>query len=403
MSQPADRQIRWVNAETLVVSCLRVGSRSVHRMSAPKFTTDRSHYKSALESWFAQQHQEWADVEITDIDIPVATGFSNETVFCSVRRSIDGVLGEDRFVVRIEPTGGALFPVQTPDCAVSVDVQYRAMATVASHTAAPIPPLIGFEHDLDILGVPFFVMGHVDGRVPSDNPRYTTAGWVVDEASPEQRRLLVQRGLEAMAEVHRMNWQDLDLGWLDRSPDGHPTMSHQLELYRNATRQWLAGRAHPVLDAGLDWLVANDPLDDRIGMTWGDARLGNILWDGFEPIAVVDWEATSLCPLEADVGWWLMFDRMSFDDIGVERLAGYPTREEQIAHYETVSGREVRNPDYWEIFAIVRFCAIFVGLGDRLVAAGLIGEDKNPAVANMVTAALADRLGIDNPTPSVLG
>lgn len=372
-------------------------------MSAPKFTTDRSHYGPALERWFAARFPQWDNVTIDAIDIPVATGFSNETVFCTVDATVGGQRQSERFVVRIEPTGGALFPIQTEACAISIEMQYRAMATVAAHSEAPIPPLVGYEADLDVLGVPFFVMGHVDGRVPSDNPRYTTAGWVVDAATPEQRRRLVNGGLDAMAQLHALDWRDLDLGWLDRSANGNPTMADQLDLYRRSTQEWLDGRSHPVLEAGMDWLEANDPHDERVGMTWGDARLGNIIWDGFDPVAVVDWEAASLCPLEADVGWWLMFDRMSFDDIGVERLDGYPTREEQVAHYEAVSGREVRNPDYWEIFAIVRFCSIFVGLGDRLVNAGLIGAESNPAVANMVTQALADRLGIENPTPSVLG
>jgi len=372
-------------------------------MSAPKFTTDRSHYGPALERWFGNRFPDWEDLTISDIDIPVATGFSNETVFCTVSATVDGTRADHRFVVRIEPTGGALFPIQTEACRISVDVQYRTMATVADHSSAPIPPLIGYEANLDVLGVPFFVMGHVDGRVPSDNPRYTTSGWVVDEATPEQRQTLVFGGLEAMAQIHAMNWRELDLGWLDRSPDGNPTMAHQRELYRTATQEWLAGRDHPVLEAGLDWLDLNDPHDERVGMTWGDARLGNILWDGFDPIAVVDWEAAALCPLEADVGWWLMFDRMSFDDIGVDRLDGYPTREEQIAHYESITGQTVRNPEYWEVFAIVRFCSIFIGLGDRLVNAGLVDAAINPSVANMVTQALANRLGIENPTPSQFG
>ena len=59
-------------------------------MSAPKFATDRSHYGPALAAWFTRRFPEWSDVEIADIDIPVATGFSNETVFCTVTRTVDG-------------------------------------------------------------------------------------------------------------------------------------------------------------------------------------------------------------------------------------------------------------------------------------------------------------------------
>ena len=166
-------------------------------------------------------------------------------------------------------------------------------------------------------------------------------------------------------------------------------------------RSWLAGII-PVLFAALDWLEANDPLDERVGLTWGDARLGNIILQDYRAAAVLDWEVCALSPTEADVGWWLMFDRMSFDDLGIERLEGYPTRAEMIDHYAQVSGREVREPHYWEVFGAMRFCTIFIRLGDRMTAAGLLPPERNPAVGNQVTAALAVMLGIDNPTPDLL-
>jgi aminoglycoside phosphotransferase (APT) family kinase protein len=92
---------------------------------------------------------------------------------------------------------------------------------------------------------------------------------------------------------------------------------------------------------------------------------------------------------------------MSFDEFGIERLEGLPTREEMIEHYVAVSGREVRHPHYWEVHAVMRFCAIFIRLGDRMVAAGAIPPALNPAVANGVTASLARLLDLDNPTPPV--
>jgi len=117
-------------------------------------------------------------------------------------------------------------------------------------------------------------------------------------------------------------------------------------------------------------------------------------------VAVCDWEACALSPTEADVGWWLMFDRMSFDEMGIARLEGFPTREEMVDIYARVSGREVRDPLYWEVFAIMRFCAIFIRLGDRMVGTGLVPESLNMPVANAVTQSLATILGIDNPTPA---
>ena len=332
----------------------------------------------------------------------MSTGFSNETVIVDAAWTEDGSARTERYVVRVEPADGGMFPAQTPHCAVSVELQYRAMAAVADARAAPVPPLLGYEPDPGVLGAPFFVMGFVPGRIPADVPRYTEAGFVVSEATPLERRRMVTSAIDTIAGIHGLDWQAAGMGWLDPSGDGRPSTADQIDLYRGHVGSELAGREHPVLHAALDWLEANDGADERVGLTWGDARLGNIILQDYRTAAVLDWEVCALCPTEADVGWWLMFDRMSFDDLGIERLEGYPTRDEMIARYEQASGRAVRDPHYWEVFGAMRFCTIFIRLGDRLTAAGFVPPERNPAVGNQVTAALAALLDIDNPTPDLL-
>jgi aminoglycoside phosphotransferase (APT) family kinase protein len=368
--------------------------------NAPKFHTDRSHYGPAFESWFAGRYPNRSAVSVTNIDIPVSTGFSNETVFLDLEWTEDGAAKAQKYVARIEPTSGALFPAQTAHCGVSVEIQHRAMETVGAHCDAPVPELLGYESDLSVIGQPFFMMGFTEGRIPSDQPRYSEEGFLVDEATPEERGRMVESGLNAMGQIHNIDWRTADLDWLDTSGTGEPSTKVQLDLYRASSLAELDGRPHPVLDAAFEWLYANDPQDDRIGLSWGDSRLGNVIWQDYEPAAVVDWEACALSPTEADVGWWLMFDRMSFDEPGNARMEGFPTREEMVKIYERVSGREVRNPHYWEVFGTMRFCAIFIGLGDRITNQGLVPAEMNMSVANMVTQSLATYLEIENPTPA---
>lgn len=367
--------------------------------NAPKFHKDRSGYADVLRGWLTRTMSGVRDVEITELQVPVSTGFSNETVLFTATWRDDGGSHTERFVARIEPPDGGIFPVQTPSATPSVALQQRIMAAVAAEQAAPVPRVLGYEPDPAVLGQPFFVMHFVDGVVPSDQPRYTQAGFLVDEATPAERRRMVESGLAAMAGLHAVDWRRAGLEWLDRSGTGNPTTRNQIELYREYTTAELQGRAHPVMDAALDWLEKFDPDDERVGLSWGDSRLGNIIWQDYTPAAVVDWEACALSPTEADVGWWLMFDRMSFDEFDTPRLDGFPTREEMVAHYTAVSGREVRDPHYWEVFATMRFCAIFIRLGDRMTAAGTIPPDLNPAIGNGVTASLARLLEIENPTP----
>ena len=368
--------------------------------NAPKFHMDRSRYGESLLTWFEDAHPDHTNVSIGEIDLPVATGFSNETVFFEISSNTAEGVHNGRYVARIEPEDGGMFPIQTPECEVSVALQQRVMKTVQENSAVPLP-IIGKIQPSTYLGLPFFVMVHVDGDIPSDRPRYTEEGFVVDKATDQQRTQMVETGLEAMSGIHQIDWKSADLDWLNPC-QGEPTQAKQIEIYREYVEKELAGRDHPVMAYALEWLADNDPMDDRIGLSWGDARLGNIIWQDYTPAAVVDWEACALSPTEADLGWWLMFDRMSFDDVGVDRLSGYPTREEQAAYYEKISGREVRNLHYWEVFAIMRFCAIFIRLGDRLTNIGLFPPEMNPAVGNMVTQSLATLLEIENPTPSLI-
>jgi aminoglycoside phosphotransferase (APT) family kinase protein len=366
--------------------------------NAPKFHKDRSSYGVALEQWFSRQRPAASGVRVSGIDIPAATGFSNETVFFDVDWTEGAAPRRDRFVARIEPATGALFPAQTARCAVSVEVQYRAMQLVGAH-GVPMCPLVGYEPDPSVLGQPFFVMGFVDGVVPADVPRYSQAGFLVDDATPAQRTRMLQTGLAALAQVHAIDWRTEDLDWLDASGSRNPTQAVQLARYRDFVTEQLAGRDHPVMFHALDWLDANDPQDERVGIVWGDTRLGNMIWQDYRPVVACDWEAVALGPTEADIGWWLMYDRMSFDDLDAPRLDGFPTRQEQIAMYEEASGREVRDPHYWEVFGALRYDAVMIVLADRMVASGLVPAELDMAVANAVTGALAALLDIENPTP----
>jgi aminoglycoside phosphotransferase (APT) family kinase protein len=291
-------------------------------------------------------------------------------------------------VARVEPADGGVFPQQSPACAISVELQHRMMDAVARTGVAPISPLLPFERDPSVLGLPFFVMEFVPGQTPKDLPRYSQEGFFA-EATPEERSRLVHSGLETMARVHTIDWRKAGLDWLDTS--GSPSMSHQVGIYRRFAEAELAGREHRVLFDALDWLERTQP-DAEVGVSWGDARTGNMIFEDFECKAVVDWEAASLAPCEADLGWWIMFDRQSYELMGIPRPPGAPSLDEQIAIYESYRGRKIAGDiHYWETFAVARFCTIYIHLADRMVEAGLMPADKSMAVDNFVTDQL-DRM-----------
>jgi aminoglycoside phosphotransferase (APT) family kinase protein len=234
-------------------------------------------------------------------------------------------------------------------------------------------------------------MEFVEGLIPADVPRYSQAGFLVDDATPAERERMVTSGVETMAALAGIDWKKAGLDWLDIQGKGDPTLRDQLELYRGYVERELGSREHPVIQRGLDWLERNAP-DASSGVSWGDSRLGNMIWQDYRCASVVDWEAIALCPPEADIGWWVMFDRQSFDDLDAPRLPGFPTREEMVRIWEERTGRIVSDTiDYWEIFGTMRFCAIMIKLGDRMTRAGIVPAEVNMSIHNGTTDSL-DRL-----------
>ena len=366
---------------------------SENNEEARKTVADPETYRDALDAWMKARHPEREGLRVHDVDMPTATGFSNETVFFSA--SWEGSEAQ-RYVARIEPEDGGIFPVQAPGCEVSVEVQHRIMSAVRDSGVAPVPPALPYEGDRSVLGRPFFVMEFVEGEIPADVPRYSQAGFLADEATPADRERMLRSGVETMAALHSLDWEKTGLSWLDPSGRGAPTMAHQVDLYRDYVTRELAGREHPVMMQCLDYLGSNIPETAGSGLSWGDARLGNMIWQDYRCAAVVDWEACALCPPEADIGWWVMFDRMSFDDFEAPRLEGFPTRETMVSWWEECTGRKVASDiHYWEVFGIMRFCAIFIRLGDRMTNAGLVPKEANMSVNNMVTEALAQRMAAE--------
>ncbi len=206
----------------------------------------------------------------------------------------------------------------------------RALADGGS--AVPLPRLGWYEDDLQYFGVPFFSMDHVEGLVPSDNIPYTMDGWVIEATPEQQERIMWWSGIDALAAVHRTDWRALGL---DPAEHPHPGASRGSSSSCPTTglpRLGHQGRAGPRDRVDLAMAGGHKPAEDGdVVISWGDSRIGNIIWDDFRAAAVVDWEMASLAQPELDLGWWLYFDRQFSEGLGVPRPAGFGSHEDTIA------------------------------------------------------------------------
>ena len=356
---------------------------------------DAAEVAAALSRWLAATSDGGEAPEVFDVQAPAANGFSNETILCRTRRAG----GEERrLVVRVAPTKHLLF------LDADFSTQYRVMLALDDGGAGvPLPPLGRYEEDPQYLGVPFFTMEHVEGLVPSDNIPYTLEGWVIDAAPAEQERMWWS-GIEAMATVHRTDWRALGLDWLDRPARGQPGMEQQLSYYRDF-RDWSTkGVRVPLLESVWQWLLDHRPEETGdVVLSWGDSRIGNIIWSDFSARAVLDWEMASLAQPELDLGWWLYFDRQFSEglmSLGIEvpRPAGFPSHEETIARYSELLGRPLGDLFYYEVFSGFRFAVVMYRLAELLAESEAVPQEGNHPTNNLATQFLATLLDLEPPT-----
>ncbi|HEU0203764.1 MAG TPA: phosphotransferase family protein [Burkholderiaceae bacterium] len=275
---------------------------------------------------------------------PIAGGQSNPTFFVT--------FDNRRLVLRKKPAG------ETLPSAHAVDREYRIMDALGG-TALPVPKMVLFYAEPDVLGTPFYLMERLDGRVFD---RAALPG-----LAPAERRALYLAMADTMATLHSLNWKALGL-----SDFGRPGNFFERQIAR-WSRQWAMSKTkeNPDIDRLLAWLPEHIPPGDETTITHGDFKLNNLIFHPTEPrvIGVLDWELSTLGHPLADVAfnccpWRLLPDE--YDGIrGLDFAAlGIPTEQEYLRYYEQRSGRGGVQPFHFA-FALMRFAVIFEGIAAR--------------------------------------
>ncbi|MEU4745765.1 phosphotransferase family protein, partial [Actinosynnema sp. NPDC023658] len=218
---------------------------------------------------------------------------------------------------------------------------------------------------------PFLRMGHVPGRLPPDYPSNQRRGWVADLAETD-REVLWWRGLDALRRVHRVDPHALGLDFAGRPGPGATGLDRELDHYADHL-DFFRCAGSPLVLRALTWLRANrPPVVTPEVLLWGDARLGNLIFDGLDVAAVLDWEMASLGPPEVDLAWYLYLDRNLSEGIGSARLTGLPDRARTVRRYAALLGREIRDLEYYEVFAGFRLALITARVADLVVRHGIV-------------------------------
>jgi aminoglycoside phosphotransferase (APT) family kinase protein len=204
---------------------------------------------------------------------------------------------------------------------------------------------------------------------------YTFGDNWLHDASPADQRKLQDSSVRTLAAVHGINVENADLSFLEFPHEGDTALRrHVNEIW--SYYEWVAaqGVRQPLIERCFAWMDENWPDDTGTPvLLWGDARIGNVMYRDFEPVAVLDWEMAATGPREIDLGWMVFLHRFFQDITEQMELPGmqhFMRRDDVVAIYEAASGHTVTDIDFFMLYAALRHGIIMSRITQRQVAAG---------------------------------
>ena len=329
-----------------------------------------------LQTWLGARLGVPEPPEISGVRMPASGGLSSTSLLFEAEWTAGGTRQRGAYVARMapEPSAVPVFPRY------DLPGQFEIIAQVAARCAVPLPALRWSQPDGEPLGTAFFVMDQVDGRVPLDNPPYVFGGWLLD-ATLQEREHLQRESVRVLADLHAIAGP-ADAFPALRPPPGTSSLRWHVDQQREYYRWALAddGIQIPIIERSLHWLDEHWPAETGPDvLSWGDARIGNIIYRGFTPAAVLDWEMAALGPRELDVAWFIFLHRFFQDIAEFFELPGLPDflRRSAVERcYADFSGYELRDMDFYLMYAALRHAIVMSRVKRRMIH---FGEDQVPA------------------------
>ena len=344
-------------------------------------TRDHDDLHRRLVTWLATKV---TDPEVSQLMVPESNGMSSETVLfeCTWRDpdapSTPGARVTQACAARLvpDPAAAPVFPVY------DLERQFRVLRLVGERTGVPVPRTLWLELDPDAIGSPFFVMERVEGVVPPDIMPYPFGSWLSEAPRADQDRLQ-DSSVRVLAQLHGADVTAPDVAFLELDRPGDTALRRHLAEQRSYY-EWVVadGARSPLIERTFAWLEDHWPEDEGAPViSWGDARIGNMMFRDFEPVAVLDWEMVALGPREIDIGWMVYLHRF-LDDIALQAgLPGMPhfMRLDDVAKaYERHSGHTPRDLDFFTMYAALRHAIVMSRVARRQVLFGEIEMPEDP-------------------------
>ena len=312
-------------------------------MTTHRTATLTDEHASALAGWLREAGVEGGpELQV----LPIGAGQGTANVMFELR------WGDRRLVLRHPPRR------KVTESAGSVEREARLLAAL-DRTSAPHAGFVELCLDPDVIGVPFLVMEHVDGYVPSD----PLPSRLQDHAARHGIGLVL---VDALAELAMVDWRAVGLEGFG-NPDGF--LARQVDRWLWQLDSYKV-RDVESLPEVVNWLRANLPAPGPIGIMHGDFSTFNVMLaaDGEQRVAaILDWDTATIGEALMDLGHLLS----RWDEPGehpttlgssdIADRAGLCSREELVDRYASRTGFDVSGIRYYEVLSLFKLSCIMEG------------------------------------------
>lgn len=240
-----------------------------------------------------------------------------------------------------------------------------------------VPDVVAFCEDEAVIGSDFYVMTRIEGVILRSN---LPPGL---ELSPERARALAYTVIDAQADLHGIDPDEVGLSGLGKGP-GY--VERQITGWSRRYRDALTDDVPDGEDV-MGWLADRIRPDSAARLVHGDWRFDNLVLDvADEPRVrgVLDWEMATVGDPLMDLGASLAYWTQADDDPGFlllrrqpTHLPGMPTRAEYVDRYLARTGLATDDWAFYEVYGLFRLAVIIQQIWYRY----RLGQTTNPAFA----------------------
>jgi aminoglycoside phosphotransferase (APT) family kinase protein len=262
---------------------------------------------------------------VTVENLQALTGGASRTTW-----AFDAITPDDRraLILRIGPPD---------DVHAGMELEARAQAAAAA-AGAPVPHVLVADDSAAALGNPFLICEAIKGE--------TIVRRIQRQLDDNGRARLLTQCAQALAAIHRADANDSELSAQD-----------ELAEWRN--RLDTMGDTTATFEWAFRWLTANRPAPSPPRLVHGDYRMGNLIVDGSDLAAVLDWELVHVGEVYEDLAWFCIrawrFGAPADHDAG-----GLGGVEDFLQAYEKAAGAAVDRAAFhwWLVLATLRWGVI---------------------------------------------